>query len=64
MTYKIIRFYALNTPNKIIKTGLSKDEAMLHCNDLETSSSTCKTDEAINHTNDYGEWFDGFSEEA
>ena len=36
-TYKIIRFYKDdNTPNEIIETGLTKDEARSHCQNKDS----------------------------
>jgi len=61
--YKIIRFYqSFRKANKIIKTGLSKKDAMKHCNDIQTSSSTCTNEDGIKHTQKNGHWFDGFIE--
>ena len=50
MTYKIVRFYReLAKPYKIIRTGLTLDEAQAHCEDEST----------------HGEgWFDGYEEET
>ncbi len=55
-TYSIIRF--INGQDNItIKTGLTKEEAKEHCQDLEGSSKTCSH-------NPYGvDFFDGFTEE-
>lgn len=61
-TYKIIRF-VFNGKNKIIKTGLSLEEARSHCNDPETSSSTAKSKKSLKITEEFGMWFDGFEEE-
>jgi len=61
--YKIIRMYqAFWKKSKIIKTGLSKKDALKHCNDIQTSSSTCTNEEGIKHTQKNGHWFDGFTE--
>jgi len=62
-TYKIVRFYQKNHPKEIIKTGLSFEEAQEHCNDDETSSSTCEKPENVARTEKMGEWFDGYNEE-
>lgn len=41
MTYKIIRFYeAPNTNSRLIKTGLTLEQAQAHCNDPNTSGVT------------------------
>jgi hypothetical protein len=47
MTYKIIRF-RFEGQNRVIKTGLTLDEAQKHCNDPKTSGDG---------------WFDGYEEE-
>lgn len=50
MTYKIIRFYRERyKSSKIIKRGLTLEEAKEHCNDPSTRKE--------------GEWFDGFESE-
>jgi hypothetical protein len=50
-TYKIVRFYAphLHRESKVIKTGLTLEEAQEHCNDPDTKKE--------------GEWFDGYTAE-
>ena len=47
VTYKIIRFF-FNGNNKVVKRGLTLDEAQLHCKDPATSGDG---------------WFDGYEEE-
>jgi hypothetical protein len=61
-TYKVIRFFHHHS-NEVIKTGLSLDEAQEHCQDPETSFSTCTTKEAKRRTKEFGLWFDGYEEE-
>ncbi len=55
-TYRIIRIY--DDPNKrsrVIKRGLTKEQAMAHCSNPKTST---------NGTKPFGQnWFDGFMEE-
>jgi hypothetical protein len=47
-TYKIVRFYQDERPRKVVKTGLTLEEAQEHCNDEST----------------HGEgWFDGYEED-
>lgn len=51
-TYKIVRFYADDSHpdhRKVIKTGLTLEEAQEHCNDEDTHEP--------------GIWFDGYTEE-
>lgn len=64
-TYSIVRFYRDASPNRrVIKRGLSLDEAQAHCRDPETSSSTCKTAAAKAITARVGQWFDGYEKEG
>jgi hypothetical protein len=62
-TYKVFRFYQDGHPKRTIRTGLSLAEAQEHCQDPETSSRTATSDEAREHTAEYGEWFDGYDAE-
>ena len=55
--YKIIRFYYGKSP-RIIKRGLTLEQAQTHCQDKETSSSTCTLYEGIKRTQTLGKWFD------
>ena len=61
-TYKIIRFYrsASKYGHRVIKRGLTLEEAQAHCRNNETSSRTCTTSEARRRTARLGEWFDGY----
>lgn len=63
--YKIVRFYRDNAllNGDVRATGLTLEEAKAHCNDPETSSSTATSAEAREHTERYGEWFDGWDAE-
>jgi hypothetical protein len=63
MSYKIIRFYKDEHPPETIKTGLTLDEAQAHCQDDETSSSTCSSSEGMARTAAMGDWFDGYDED-
>jgi hypothetical protein len=63
MSYKVIRFF-FNGDRKVIKTGLTLEEAKEHCNDPETSSKTCTKAAGRNRTLAKGEWFDGYDAEA
>lgn len=47
-TYKIIRFYKSGAKPKVIRRGLTLEEAQKHCQDPSTSTS---------------KWFDGYNEE-
>lgn len=65
MTYSIVRYYF--TPKigqpRIIKRGLTLEGAQEHCNNLETSSSTCTSPNSRACTSLNGEWFDGYEQE-
>ena len=63
-TYCITRHYQRDdVDNKVIKKGLTLEEAQEHCKDSETSSRTATSLEALDHTAEYGAWFDGYEEE-
>lgn len=71
-TYRIKRFYEDNRPARIIKQGLTIEQAKAHCNDPETSSYTaqpplgCGGDEdkiAAWHEQKK-HWFDGYEYES
>lgn len=56
-TYSIVRFCANDEAadhRKVIKRGLSLDDAQAHCNDPATHGEDAER----------GKWFDGYSEEA
>jgi hypothetical protein len=59
-TYKIVRFHKDGSDQKILKRGLSLQEAQEHCKDDETASNTCSTIESLEYTRKHGEWFDAF----
>jgi hypothetical protein len=62
--YKIVRFFFDDSRSKrTIETGLSLEQAQAHCQDPETSSSTCTTPRRKAYTRKVGEWFDGYTEE-
>ena len=63
--YKIVRLFFNNGNHVIrrtIRSGLTLEEAKAHCNDPETSSSTCKGSKACARTRKYGPWFDSYTE--
>lgn len=63
--YQIVRFYQRDsTLNRVIKENVSLGEARRHCSDPETASSTCSEPENIDHSELYGEWFDGFRKQG
>jgi len=63
MKFKIVRNFFEGYPDKIIKRGLTEEEAQAWCRDPETSSSTCKSKKALAIFAKYGEWFDGYEED-
>ena len=64
-TYKIVRMFQHEAyHSQVIKRGLTLEEAQAHCNDPETSSSTCKTLLSLKVTDRYGDWFDGYEKEG
>lgn len=63
MTYKIVRMYQQALDEETIATGLTLEEARAHCKDIETSSSTACTPEAVERTLSKGPWFDGYESE-
>ena len=62
-TYEIVRFFFRSPDKEVIKTGLTREEAEEHCEDPETSSETCTSDEMVEYTKKHGAWFDGFTKE-
>lgn len=57
-TYKIVRFF--QGRKRTIHTGLSLDQVQAHCNDPETSSTTCTNKAGVARTHKHGDWFDGY----
>lgn len=59
--YKIVRFFS-NRGKVTIRTNVTLEQAQWHCNNPETSSTTCT--KAVNRarTARYGAWFDGYEE--
>lgn len=66
--YKIIRFYYSGGPGGIssrtVLTGLTLEQAQAHCQHPETSSSTATGNWETQHTELFGPWFDGYTEEV
>jgi hypothetical protein len=67
MQYAIIRFYQPSDMRgfgrqRVIDSGLTLEQAQAHCQNPETSSSTCgaKKRNSVRHN---GAWFDGYREE-
>ena len=63
-TYKIQRlFFEDSSSRRTIKSNLSLAQAQEHCQDPETSSSTCTNSEGKRRTRERGQWFDSYTEE-
>lgn len=61
--YNIVRMYRDAYPRRrIIKRGLTLEQAQAHCRDKETSSSTATNPVARRRTATLGPWFDGYQE--
>lgn len=64
MSYRIVRMFKdYHRSSRVIKRGLTLEEAQAHCRDPETSSSTCTSAEGKRRTAWCGPWFDGYEEE-
>tara|TARA_R100000963_G_C4546128_1_gene41073 strand:- start:39 stop:248 length:210 start_codon:yes stop_codon:yes gene_type:complete len=66
MNYQIVRFYQPADwrgfiRQRVIDSGLTLEQAQAHCQNAETSSSTCsaKKRNSVRHN---GAWFDGYRE--
>ena len=59
--YKVIRFF-FNGGKRVVKRGLTLEQAQAHCQDPETSSSTCRLAVNRRRTKQRGPWFDGYDE--
>jgi hypothetical protein len=61
--YNIVRFYENDSiGTRVIRRGLTLEEAQAHCSDPETSSSTCTNAAGKARTRKIGRWFDGYEE--
>lgn len=58
--YAIVRFYLEGSRRRVIHRDLTLEEAQAHCNDPETSSSTCRKAANRARTRARGPWFDGY----
>lgn len=61
-TYKIVR-HRFHGGTRVLKRGLTLEQAQGHCRSLETSSKTATTAKAIAYTRRVGPWFDGYEAE-
>ena len=61
--YKIVTmFFDRSRRSRVIKRGLTLEEAQAHCSDPETSSSTCTSSAKKSYTKKVGPWFDGYED--
>jgi hypothetical protein len=58
-TYDIVRFFE-EEPTRTIKRRVTLEEALAHCRDPETSSTTCRREAGKRRTRKHGPWFDGY----
>ena len=64
MTYKIVRYYRdPGFKSRVVRRGLSLEEARAHRNEPETSSRTCTNAAGQQRTMLKGPWFDGYTED-
>jgi hypothetical protein len=64
MTYCILRFYRNGlTKTKVIRRGLTREEADNYCASDDADSRTASSAEAKYHTELHGPWFDGLEPE-
>ena len=61
--YNIVRFYRdAGIRKRIIEERVTLAEAQAHCQDPETSSSTCTSKVGRARTRRLGAWFDGYEQ--
>lgn len=60
--YKIVRGY-FRGGRRVIKRGLTLEQAQAHCKDPETSFRTCTKAAGKRRTELRGGWFDGYTRE-
>ena len=60
MSYKVVRFYMNHRTTRVLRSGLTLEEAQEHCSSKETSSATCSNAKARRVG---GSWFDGYDKE-
>jgi hypothetical protein len=60
--YRIVRMY-FKGGKRVIASNLTLEEAQAHCQNPETSSSTCTTSAGRARTRRMGAWFDGYEED-
>jgi hypothetical protein len=58
-TFRIVRLFMRDRPRTIAR-GLTFEQVVVHCQDKETSSSTCRLAVNKRRTRRCGPWFDSF----
>jgi hypothetical protein len=62
-TYRIVRCY-LDGKCRVIRRGLTFEQAKAHCRNPETSSRTATSTAARRRTKARGPWFDGYEDDS
>lgn len=62
-TYKIVRKYFRGHPSETLYTGQTLEVVREHCNDPDTTSSSCTTPEGMQRTREMGPWMDVYYKE-
>ena len=57
--FDVVRYY-FRGGTRVIKRGLTWDEAAAHCGDPEAGYTTCRKPINLRRTRRLGPWFDGF----
>lgn len=59
--YKIVRHFQISRRRFLIADYLTLEQAQAHCDDPETSWSTCQGEAGKRRTRRSGPWFDAFT---
>ena len=63
-TYRVVRIYERTiVPNRIVRRGMSLEEAVAHCEDPKSNSRTAKGKHQTVRTKKYGHWHDAYAKE-
>lgn len=62
MSYRIVRLYLKGSSRRVIRRGLTLEEAQAHCRNPETSSRTATGSAARRITRRHGDRFDAYEE--
>lgn len=63
-TYRILRFFSGDSPTEVVRTGLTREEALTWCSNPETNSRTATSARArkVSAAHPGEEWFDGWTD--